>query len=148
MEAGKRGAHVSVEDVCGVLFCFLMCCSLWKGTSHQLCMCVCVCARASVRACVCLVGSHQPNLGILLTLSHCKLIACSHQSRYNCHGVRAHSYSLSKAPRPGSPPKGGRRKSELKNPHAGTGGPLGCWRAPRFKAELVFVVSRERIAVW
>lgn len=59
-----------------VLFCFLvLCCSLWKGNSHQLCVCVCVC----------LVGSHQPNLGILLTLSHCKLIRLqsSEQVGYN-----------------------------------------------------------------
>lgn len=127
-----------------MVFCFVFsCCAVHFGKELLIsCVCVCVCACACVSC-----GSHQPNLGILLTLSHCKLIACSHQSRYNCHGVRAHSYSLSKAPRPGSPPKGGRRKSELKNPHAGTGAPLGCWRAPRFKAELVFVVSRERIAV-
>lgn len=68
MEAGKRGAHVSV-DVCFVLFSCVVLFTLERKFSSV------------VYVCVCLVGSHQPNLGILLTLPHCKVTACSHQSR-------------------------------------------------------------------
>lgn len=73
MEAGKRGAHVSVEDVCFVLFSCVVLFTLERKFSSV------------VYVCVCLVGSHQPNLGILLTLSHCKLICLqsSEQVGYN-----------------------------------------------------------------
>lgn len=75
MEAGKRGAHVSVKDVCFVLFSCVVLFTLERKFSSVVYVCVCVC----------LVGSHQPNLGILLTLSHCKLIGLrsSEQVEYN-----------------------------------------------------------------
>lgn len=42
MEAGKRGAHVSVEDVCFVLFSCVVLFTLERKFSSVVCVCVCV----------------------------------------------------------------------------------------------------------
>lgn len=45
-------------------------------------------------------------------------------------------------------PKGGKKEVKTEEPTCrDLESPRGCWRVPRFKAELVFVVSRERIDV-
>lgn len=138
MEAGKRGAHVSVKDVCFV--CFVFSCCAVHFRKEILISCVCVC----------LVGSHQLRLGILLTLPHCKLIRLqsSEQGECSSRGARVQRRMLSRAPWHDSLPKGSEK--EVKTEELAWRDleiHIGCWRVPRFKAELVFLVSGERIAV-
>lgn len=100
--------------------------------------------------CVCLVGSHQLRLGILLTLPHCKLIRLqsSEQGECSSRGARVQRRTLSRAPWHDSLPKGSEK--EVKTEELAWRDleiHIGCWRVPRFKAELVFLVSGERIAV-
>lgn len=83
MEAGKRGAHVSVEDVCFVCFVF-SCCAVHFRKEY------------SSVVCVCLVGSHQPPLGILLTPPHCKLIHLQSSEQGGCR-ARAHQGTVAAA---------------------------------------------------
>lgn len=48
MEAGKRGAHVSVEDVCFVLFSCVVLFTLERKFSSVVYVCVCLVAPFSL----------------------------------------------------------------------------------------------------
>lgn len=115
MEAGKRGARESR----GCVFCFVFsCCAVHFGKEILIsCVCVCVCLSC---------GLSSAYLGILLPLSHCKLLCLqsSEQVEYNCHGVRAQQLEPPPSPWHGILPKGDRKEVELKSPHAETLGAL------------------------
>lgn len=120
MEAGKRGAHVSVKNVCVccfVLFSRVVLFTLERKFSSVVYVCMCVC----------LVGSHQPNLDILLTLSHCKLLTPAAIRAGRAQPPWSEGSAVrGSAQRHGVAffPEEARRKSELKNPHPETLGAL------------------------
>lgn len=125
-----------------VLSCFVFSCRAVHFGKEILISCVCVC--------VCLVGSHQPNLDLLLiTLSHCKLLtpAVIGAGRVQLpwrqgsavRGSARHSTMAWLLP------SGGQKEVRTEEPACrDLGRPVGCWRVPGLRAELVFVVSRER----
>lgn len=110
-----REGHVRVEDVCFVLFSRVVLFTLERKFSLVVYVCVCV-------SC----GLSSAYLGILLPLSHCKLLCLqsSEQVEYNCHGVRAQQLEPPPSPWHGILPKGDRKEVELKSPHAETLGAL------------------------